>query len=481
MKILEKCTQPRRRLYSLLFGLVCFYYIVDFWSDKQYLSEADLPRRLEQDIGHEKIEPISFNFSSTCNRNTKRYCKTLPSYGKLQIEENGFSCEQAARGEKQKSPNWKYSHESLEDDLELSCPDFIAKRKYLTDVPVDFELTFPIAYSIVAHKDPSQVERLIRSIYRTHNHYCIHIDLKSPQMFKILEKYASCFENIILIKDRVDVTYAHYTRLLADLKCMDVLLKRNQQWKYLINLCGQDFPLKTNYQMVKLLSAMYPRQSIPSSTLTPGEGKSSRIEHSYVPSSLIQSRPSYFLPEYKRLEHSWWYRSVLAKKRETLPIGKDAPLYAGSAYNIFSRDFVNWTVTSEIAREMINWSRDTYSPDEFIWATLYRSGIAPNSDPPGKAFDRKWRNTLPRMIKWKGGDKCSGQWQRDICINGHEDIGWLLERRHFFANKFSTDLATSNVAIQCLEKTLRKIEHLEACGYEDSELHQLLTMDDRTL
>lgn len=56
-----------------------------------------------------------------------------------------------------------------------------------------FELTFPIAYSIVAHKDPSQVERLIRSIYRTHNHYCIHIDLKSPQMFKILEKYASCF------------------------------------------------------------------------------------------------------------------------------------------------------------------------------------------------------------------------------------------------------------------------------------------------
>ena len=71
-------------------------------------------------------------------------------------------------------------------------------------------------------------------------------------------------ENIVLIKDRVDVTYAHYTRLLADLKCMDVLLKRNHQWKYLINLCGQDFPLKTNYQMVKLLNAMYPRQSIPS-------------------------------------------------------------------------------------------------------------------------------------------------------------------------------------------------------------------------
>ena len=144
-----------------------------------------------------------------------------------------------------------------------------------------------------------------------------------------------------------------------------------------------------------------------STTLTPGEGKSSRIEHSFVPSTLIQSRPSYFLPEYKKLEDSWWYRSVLAKKRETLPIGKDAPLYAGSAYNIFSRDFVNWTVTSEIAREMINWSRDTYSPDEFIWATLYRSGIAPNSDPPGKAFDRKWRNTLPRMVKWKGLSFCN--------------------------------------------------------------------------
>ena len=70
-------------------------------------------------------------------------------------------------------------------------------------------------------------------------------------MYETMQKYASCFENIILIQDRVNVTYAHFTRVSADLKCFDALLQRNTKWSYLINLSGEDFPLKTNYQIVK--------------------------------------------------------------------------------------------------------------------------------------------------------------------------------------------------------------------------------------
>ena len=43
---------------------------------------------------------------------------------------------------------------------------------------------------------------------------------------------------------------------------MEDLLAQSRSWKYLINLCGQDFPLKTNYQMVTHLKYLHPFNSI---------------------------------------------------------------------------------------------------------------------------------------------------------------------------------------------------------------------------
>ena len=40
------------------------------------------------------------------------------------------------------------------------------------------ENNFGIAYSIMTYKDVEQVYRLLRSIYRPSNYYCIHVDTK---------------------------------------------------------------------------------------------------------------------------------------------------------------------------------------------------------------------------------------------------------------------------------------------------------------
>ena len=53
-------------------------------------------------------------------------------------------------------------------------------------------------------------------------------------------------------------------------------------------------------------------------------------------------------------------------------ISPDIELFAGSAYNIITREFAHWALTSEISRKFISWSNDTYSPDETIWASLVR-------------------------------------------------------------------------------------------------------------
>jgi hypothetical protein len=36
----------------------------------------------------------------------------------------------------------------------------------------------------------------------------------------------------------------------------------------------------------------------------------------------------------------------------------------------FSRAFIEFVQASPIAKELLDWSRDTYSPDEHYWATL---------------------------------------------------------------------------------------------------------------
>ena len=40
---------------------------------------------------------------------------------------------------------------------------------------------------------------------------------------------------------------------------------------------------------------------------------------------------------------------------------------------------MNWAMTNEIPQNVINWSKDTFSPDEMIWATLSRVEHAPDT------------------------------------------------------------------------------------------------------
>ena len=52
-------------------------------------------------------------------------------------------------------------------------------------------------------------------------------------------------------------------------------------------------------------------------------------------------------------------------------------IFSGSAYIIATREFIYWTMRSEISENLIKWSQDTFSPDEMIWATLTRIKEAP--------------------------------------------------------------------------------------------------------
>lgn len=116
-------------------------------------------------------------------------------------------------------------------------------------------------------------ERLLRAIYAPQNFYCVHVDAKSsPTVISAVSAITSCFDNVFMVSKPVTVVYSAWPRVQADLNCMADLYNVSTEWKYFINLCGQDFPLKTNLEIVRMLQLLRGRNSLESEKM-PGEKK----------------------------------------------------------------------------------------------------------------------------------------------------------------------------------------------------------------
>ena len=114
------------------------------------------------------------------------------------------------------------------------------------------------------------LETLIASLFRPHNSYCIFVDAKATTEFQnLVQQLVNCYRlkypqvrsfyilkvfhkimldffyfyfykaNIFVVKDTHPIYWAHISMLMADIKCLDLLLKsdfsRLYQWQYFIN------------------------------------------------------------------------------------------------------------------------------------------------------------------------------------------------------------------------------------------------------
>jgi len=181
------------------------------------------------------------------------------------IEVSSVNCTALFRGDKNEltnatkfqDTNTKYVVDPIKFVLQaINCTQFIAERHYLTSPVNSEEAEFPIAFSILMFKDVEQFERLLRAIYRPQNFYCIHVDNKSSsEIHAAVNMIAHCFENVFVLQPSFNVLWGTFSVLEPELACMKRLLQRSKNWRYFINLTGQEFPLKTNWQIVRILKA----------------------------------------------------------------------------------------------------------------------------------------------------------------------------------------------------------------------------------
>lgn len=325
--------------------------------------------------------------------------------------------------------------------LTSDCGTFVRARGYDKRCVSEVEGDFPLAYSMVVHKYAWMVERLLRAVYSPSNIYCIHYDLKAPfQFISAMEGLARCLPNVFIASKREVVQYGGISRLKADLNCLSDLLRSEVKWKYVINLCGQDFPLRSNIELVSELKRLNGANML--ETVRPTEFKKQRFtfQHELRNSNLI-------------------YQQTLVKtEQKKTPPPHGIEMFTGNAYFVLSRAFIDYINNSHVVEDFLNWSEDTYSPDEHFWATVVRipgvPGEVPRSAPGVTDLMSK-----TRLVKWEYLEeslypRCTGTHVRGVCIYGSAELRWLLTYGHWFANKFDTTV--DPIVVQCLEEKLEE-------------------------
>ncbi|CAD5111198.1 unnamed protein product [Dimorphilus gyrociliatus] len=301
---------------------------------------------------------------------------------------------------------------------------------YIEDEISDEELNFPLAFNMIVHFNAEQVERQLRALWRPHNIFCIHVDKSSPKVFHdAIRGISSCFNNVFVIDPSIDVVYAGFSRLLADIKCMELLLKSTTNWKYLMNTAGTAFPRMTNYEMVQVLNIYNGANDVEGLFDRPIR---SRFEDEWI--EVIEDNKSFL--------------KKTGKKNPPPPDG--TKIVRGSAYAIFSRNFVHYIINDEKSIRLLEWSRKTWSPDEHYWATLHHLYANPHLHTPGgyRGIPQK-KPWLAVFAGWSGEYNCKGKWLRGVCVFSVSDLSAIMLKQHFFVNKF--DVQFDAYALDCFE------------------------------
>ena len=223
--------------------------------------------------------------------------------------------------------------------------------------------------------------------------------------------------------------WGQFSTLLADLNCMTDLLKHPAPWRYVINLCGMDFPLKTNLEIVRQLKAY----------------KNHNCIEGYIP----PMKP-----------HGYRYTSTLTHQFKP-PTPHNITVYKGDTFIAATRAFVNFTMNDDVSKDFLTWLEDVHIPDEKFTSSLNRLPNAPGgSTKPSKECNvrfRKWDHNL----KFPERPKCIGIFVHRLCIFSAGYLQYLRATPELFVNKLH--YVYDPVALQCLEESLHhRTYHPEA-------------------
>ncbi len=318
--------------------------------------------------------------------------------------------------------------------------DEIHRRFYYPQIPLSMmEGNFSLAFAILVDSDLEQVELLLNALYAPQNVYCFHIDLKAPYLFhSTLERLASCFRNVFILPERYSVTSVGQNMIRAYLACLRLLSVESPDWRYAFTLQGHDFPLRTNRELVQILT-MHDGANDVELLATPGARAQIHFEWTFDN------------------ETGWPIGLDKMKGRASKSAPPDGlTIYKGSVAVALSRAFIDFTLTSPTARRLVTWLDDVYFADELYWSTLnHDETLAAPGGYPGSCLGKNGlKMWISRFTVWESYTHlwCKGYWRHFVCVFSAADLAALAKRPELIVNKLI--FGYDQIAAYCMHELL---------------------------
>ena len=366
-------------------------------------------------------------------------------------------------------------------DYNTSCSQI--KEAFLNNFYTsEDEKSFPIAFTLVVHKNAQQTVRFLKAIYRPHNLYCIHPDPNSGEDFREVFKLLSqCLSNVFLPAHIHNVTYDTQSTIFeAQLSCLRELEKRPSKWYYVINLCSRELPLKTNRFIVESLRALngtsiVSSQPVDKHTLLERFPKMNIISSEQTSSRLAEKCPR---RNNTAASQSTKMTNITAKMSynqtaERPPVTEVLPeqysnltFYKSMAYNALSRQFVHFFLHNYTTQVLLQWMiANVHIPEEHFYATVFMMPAAPggfysvatpsNVRSLPQVYKSVWKHDHSSPY-YKPGEQCASNYTvHEVCIltSAHlPQIKQVMKFNIWFFNKYFME--DDHVVMDCVEEVL---------------------------
>jgi hypothetical protein len=231
----------------------------------------------------------------------------------------------------------------------------------------------------MVHKEPEQFERLMRAIWEPNNDYAIHVDRTAPHHILNAAAEIARNRNNVWIVPSINCHHGGYSLVRAQQRGIQTLLNASKRWSFFINLSGEDFPLKNQDDISRLLADTPNRNFL--KVFDPWDAM-----HWKDPDKRYDG--IYWEPPNKKRAHR--VGRIMVRRRWLLG---DAKIFGGSQWMILSRSFCEHVATRSNVWRARLFFRNTYVPDESFYQTLLMNS----------PFRHTLVNDNRRFIDWTSG------------------------------------------------------------------------------
>jgi hypothetical protein len=284
-----------------------------------------------------------------------------------------------------------------------------------------------IAFFLLAHKNPSQVIRLIRALDGKTSSFYVHVDRRAPaDVFDEIARWAQTRPNVHFTERQV-CRWGQFGIVAASLSCVRCALRCNDAFEFALLLSGQDYPLKPLKFLQSFLADRADKQFI----------ESFRLDK--------PNRWTAMSGAYQSMNKVLWLSLAIRSRRIHIPFKRRFPPglepHGGSQWWCLSREcLVYIDAFLEKNQSVIRYFRHVFIPDESFFQTIVSSA----------RFARNVENDDLHFIDW---DRPNPAYPRTF---EYTDLEMLRDSGKFFARKF--DMARDERILDLIDENLLMLD-----------------------